>query len=712
MANDSKSELLNDATDSYGDNSISSLKGEDRVRLRPEAILGSSGINGARHTVIEILGNSLDEATSGYGKRIEVKRYLDGSISIRDYGRGVPLGWNEKEKRWNWDLVYNELYAGGKYDDSQNELNKIDWDTVTWDYLIANLNYLFSIGLNGLGGAATQYSSRFFTVKSYSNGVCREMQFERGKPILSELKEYSTDENDGTFIHWKPDDEVFTDVDIDAKWLIDTCGDTLQVAGVEFYFKDEESGQELTIAGDGLIGIFERKFGHDLVKETDTREELENALYSCSEITHGTVSTKGKTEIYVCKADVLFGFTKRLHNPVCYHNNIKMGGGVQYTAVSQAVADFFTNRGRENDIKIESDDYRGILTFAVSTYSNLSDLRGQTKDSVHNQFIEDSVYDLVFNRLNTEYGKNNPEVVDAVNRVIENASIRIQTRELARLQREQKRAQKRAKPDKFNSCRAYDRKDASNAELWITEGDSADGAVLNARNSDFQATLPIRGKALNVLKSSIDKIIKNKEITEIFNILETGMDLGIDEDGFDISKLRFDKIVFATDADEDGYQIRVLLFLIFYRLAPQLITEGHIYIAEPPLFQIKLNDNSVMYAMTNEDRDKILKKYSGRIRGVNRFKGLGEMDAEILRETTVNPETRMKFTQLQMDMNDELSRDIIDCLFGADKFKQRKNVLVGILGEEVANMLEENALLFNEMEESDIDTGIEVVEVE
>lgn len=702
---------MNGSSENYGDNSISSLKGEDRVRLRPEAILGSSGINGARHTVIEILGNSLDEATSGYGKRIEVKRYLDGSISIRDYGRGVPLGWNEKEQRWNWDLVYSELYAGGKYDDSQDKLSKIDWDTVTWDKLVSAINYVFSIGLNGLGGAATQYSSRYFTVKSVTNGVCREMQFERGRAIWKELKEYPTDEKDGTFIHWKPDDGVFTDTNIDAKWLVDTCGDTLQVAGVEFYFEDEESGQEMTIPGDGLIGIFERKVGHDLVKETNNRDELKDALYECSEITHGTVTVKGKSNIYVCKTDVLFGFTKKLHNPVCYHNNIKMGGGVQYTAISQATADFFNNRGKENDIKIESDDYRGILTFAVSTYSNLSDLRGQTKDSVHNQFIEDSVYDLVFNRLNTEYGKGNQEVLNAVNKVIENASIRIQTRELAKLQREQKRAQKRAKPAKFNSCRAYDKKDASIAELWITEGDSADGSILNARDSNFQATLPIRGKALNVLKSSIDKIIKNKEITEIFNILETGMDLGID-DSFDISKLRFDKIVFATDADEDGYQIRVLLFLIFYRLAPQLITDGHIYIAEPPLFQIKLNDNSVKYAMTNEERDKLLKKYQGRVRGVNRFKGLGEMDAGILRETTVNPETRLHFTKLSMDMQDELSRDIIDCLFGADKFKQRKSVLVSILGEEVANMLEENALLFNEMEESDIDTGIEVVTIE
>ena len=530
--------MANDlTTENYGDNSISSLKGENRVRLRPEAILGSSGINGARHTVTEIVGNSLDEVSAGFGTKIEIKRYTDGSISVRDYGRGVPLGWNEKEERWNWDLVYNELYAGGKYDDGQAYLQSIeDWSQVTFEGLVGVLNYLFSIGLNGLGGAATQYSSRYFIVRSISKGTCNEMQFEKGRPVLDELKSYPTDEEDGTFIKWKPDDEVFSDTDITSKWLVDTFGDTLQVAGVKFVFDDEETEEHLEIDGDGLIGIFERKVGHDLVKTTSNREELESALYHCEEFTHGTVNVKGKNQVYVCNTEILFGFTKKLHNPVCYHNNIKMGGGVQYTAISQAVGDFFSNRGKENDIKIESDDYRGMLTFVVSTYSNLSDLRGQTKDSVHNQFIEDSVYDLVFNRLNTEYGKSNQEVVDAVNRVIENASIRIQTKELARLQREQKRAQKRAKPTKFNSCRAYDRKDASNAELWITEGDSADGAVLNARNSDFQATLPIRGKALNVLKSSIDKIIKNKEITEIFNILETGMDLGIDEDGFDISK--------------------------------------------------------------------------------------------------------------------------------------------------------------------------------
>lgn len=704
---------MSDMNNVYDDNSISSLKGAERVRLRPEAILGSSGINGARHTVTEIVGNALDEVSAGYGDKIEIKLYKDGAVSVRDYGRGVPLGWNEKEQRWNWDLVYNDLYSGGKYDDGQGYLQSIkDWSQITLNGLIDNVNYLFSIGLNGLGGSATQYSSKYFTVKSYKNGVCQEMQFEHGSPIWEGLSEYQTNEVDGTFIKWKPDDKVFSDTDITAKWLIDTFSDTLQVAGVDFIFDDESTGEHIEVKGDGIIGIFERKVGYDLLKSASTREELENALYHCEGLTHGTMTVKGKVnQVYVCNAEVLFGFTKKLHNSVCYHNNIKMSGGVQYTAISQALSDFFTARGRERDIKIESDDYRGLMTFVVSTYSNFSDLHGQTKDSVHNQFIEDLIYDLVFNRLNTEYGKNNAEVRTTVDKVIENASIRIQTKELAKLQREQKRAQKRPKPAKFNSCRAYDRKDASIAELWITEGDSADGAVLNARNSDFQATLPIRGKALNVLKASIDKIVKNKEITEIFNIIETGMDLGLN-DSFDISKLRFDKIVFATDADEDGYQIRVLLFLIFYRLAPQLITEGHIYIAEPPLFQIKLNDNTVHYASTNEDRDKLLKKYAGRVKGVSRFKGLGEMDANILRETTINPETRIKFTQLKMDINDNLSRDIIDCLFGADKFKQRKKVLISILGEEVANMLEENALLFNEMEESDIDTGIEVIEVE
>lgn len=696
----------------YGDTSISSLKGADRVRLRPEAILGSSGIAGARHTVIEILGNSLDEASSGFGDRIEVKRYKDGAISIRDYGRGVPMGYNEAEHRWNWDLVFNELYAGGKYDDGQEFLHSIDdWSNVTWQYLVQKLNYLFSIGLNGLGASATQYSSRYFTVQSYTDGVCRQMDFERGIPKSDTLKEFKTKEPNGTFIKWLPDDEVFSDIDVGSDWLQDMCGDTLQVAGINFSFEDEETGKKVEIDGNGLLGIFYRKLASSLVNKVGSVDELKEHVYRAEDFSHGNITVKGKDCIYVCRAEVLFGFTDGAKQPCCYHNNIKMGGGVQFDAVYGAVAEFFTGEGRARGIKIDPDDYRGVVGCAVSTYSNLSDLRGQTKDSVHNGFIYNLVYNLVLNELRLEHGKGNPEVQAVIDKVIENAQVRIQTKEMAKLAREQKRAEKKAKPDKFCSCKAYDKKDSSIAELWITEGDSANSSLKAARNSDFQALYPIRGKVLNVLKADAKRIVNNQIIQEIFNIIETGMELGGDNNTFDIDRLRFDKIVFATDADEDGYQIRVLLFLIFYRLAPELLRTGHIYIAETPLFEIKLTDGSAVYVQTEAEKEEALKNNAGKVRAISRFKGLGEVDADVLRKTTVHPDSR-HLVPLTMDVNDEQSREVIDVLFGQDKFKQRKKVLTAILGESVASMLEENALLFNELEEEDIETELDIITVE
>jgi DNA gyrase subunit B len=690
----------------YDDSSISSLKGAQRVRLRPEAILGSSSIIGARHTVTEILGNALDEASSGYGNRIEVKRYEDKAVSIRDYGRGVPMGYNQEEKRWNWDLVFNELYAGGKYDDGQAFLKGIsDWTGITWDYLISNLNYLFSIGLNGLGASATQYSSRYFIVRSYKNGVCREMNFERGVPKWKDLKEYDTEEKDGTFIKWLPDDEVFSDTDVGAEWLKDMCGDTLQVAGVDFVFDDELSGEHIEIAGNGLQGIFDRKLSSVMIDDTPEKR------YNVSNFTHGSVNVKGKTCIYVCKAEVLFGFSSKQTSPCCYHNNIKMSGGTQFDAVQVAVSDFFKTQGNAAGIKIEPDDYRGIVACAVSTYSNLSDLRGQTKDSVHNGFIYELVYNLINTKLREEYGKGNEDVIQAVKKVIENAEVRVQTRELAKLAREQKKAERKPKPDKFVSCKAYDKKEYDRAELWISEGDSATTALKEARNSDMQALYPIRGKVLNVLKADISRIVKNKVIQEIFNIIETGMELGGEQNNFDLNNLKFDKIIFATDADEDGYQIRVLLFLIFYRLAPDLLRTGHIYIAETPLFELKLTDGSVLYADTNAEKERLMQEYKGRVKSTKRFKGLGEVDADVLRRTTIHPDTR-RLTPLTLDVNDNASRQVIDTLFGADKDNQRKKILTTLLGEHVVSMMEDNALMFDELEETDIEDGIEYTVVE
>lgn len=759
----------------YDDSSIDLLLGEARIRKRPASMLGSSGIDGAQHGFTEIYGNALDEKSSGFGSKLEVKHYADGSISLRDYGRGVPLGWNEKRKNWNWHIIYNELYGGGKYSNGQWYLRSIDrwsewdiddedinkelytnfgisaedipsdgevhryndidikndgeklylkvnnlsWGTASWDILNSRLNYLASVGLNGLGAASTQYTSEFFEVKSYRDGKCTAYNFKHGRPIIDgktvnmfdgsydvmshrpEDHITNTDEPNGTYIHWKPDSLVFSDVNISGEWLLEVCEDIANVANVDLHFEDEITGKVVDIKAGNLKDGLELKCGASLIKDDD-----ENIMFmDASGFNHGNTVVEGQPFTWVCKVDATLAYAKEHSYVAGFHNSVKMKSGAHYDGVKIAIRNFFTTQANKRGIKLEYSDYENIFSVMVSTYCNYASIRNQTKDKVEDTFIQDIVKDCIQNKLELELAKGNKELSNAVDRVINEAQTRIAIRQAAKEIREAKKTVKLRDPDKFHTCKAYMRKDYSITELWITEGDSAQGAVDQARNSDFQATFPVKGKCLNVLKSSLDKILHNDEIKGIFALLGTGMDIG-HEDLFDISSLKFDKIIFATDADEDGFQIRVLLFLIFYKLAPQLITEGHVYIAETPRFEVVLNDGTKLYARDDVERDKLRAEYEGRVRKINRFKGLGEVNADVLSKTTVSPATR-NLVQLKMDLNDNNLRDLFDALFGMDKYHQRKKILTTVLGEDVADMLTENALLLEEIENSDIDEGIE-----
>ena len=756
----------------YDDSSIDMLIGAERIRRRPASMLGSSGLDGARHGFTEIYGNALDEASSGFGNKLEVKYYTDGSISIRDYGRGVPLGWNEKRKNWNWHIIYNELYGGGKYNNGQWYLRSIDnwsdwnindkeivsalkenfgitpkdvpndgniyryedielkrddttiyvhvnsasWATATWEFLNERLNYLASVGLNGLGAASTQYTSAYFIVKSYRNGVCTTCKFEHGMPVINgkpvnmfdgsyDVESYVADneptsEEDGTFIHWLPDNEVFSDVNVGGDWLFETCQDIAGVAGIDLHFVDETAGVDRYINAGTLTTLAEKNDGKLLLDADDKPIVLTSHNFG-----HGNTNVEGKPFVWVCKVDVALAFTKTPVQTVCYHNSVRMKGGAQYEGVLMAINKFFADVALKQGVKLEPSDYESIFAVVVSSYSNYASFRNQTKDEVDDSFIRGIVYQTILDKLNMEYGKGNKQLTDATERVISEAQTRIAIRQAAKEIREAKKVTKQKDPEKFHTCKAYMHKDYSITELWITEGDSAQGAVDKARNSDFQATFPVRGKCLNVLKSSLDKILKNEEIKGIFSLLGTGMDIG-HENLFEIDKLKFDKIIFATDADEDGFQIRVLLFLIFYKLAPQLLIDGHVYIAETPRFEIILSTGDTLYAKDDEERDKIIEENGARVRTIKRFKGLGEVNADVLRKTTVHPDTR-NLVPITVNFQDENERELIDALFGADKYCQRKKILTTVLGEDVANMMEENALLINEIENSDIDEGVD-----
>ena len=764
----------------YNDSSIDQLVGAERIRRRPASMLGDNGLDGARHGFTEIYGNALDEASSGYGNQLDVVYYENGAMSIRDYGRGVPLGWNEDKNNYNWHIIYNELYGGGKYDNGQWYLRSLDtwsdwkdtdvellksiqsnygvdlseipedgvertiedlrvkhengkfylkvnnasWGMASWEFLNKRLNYLASVGLNGLGAASTQYTSEFFTVKSYRNGVCTEMNFRRGIPVINdeevnvftqnvdmkelEPKTYDTDEQDGTFIYWKPDSEVFTNVDIGSDWLFETCKDIAHVAGIKLNFEDKVSGKTEVIEAGNLQTLLSSKYSNILQIDDTTEEPI---MFETNKFSHGNIRVEGKPYVWVCKADITIGIVSKECDNYCYHNSVKMKSGAQYDGIYYALSQFFSEISSAKGVKITEDDYKEYFGVCVSSYSNYASFRNQTKDAVQDVFISDLVRDAIYEKLKMEYGKGNKALMGVIDSVVESANTRIAEKALRKIANEAKKVTRLKEPEKFVTCKAYEKKQYDVTELWITEGDSAKGSVKSARDKDFQAIFPIRGKGLNVLKASIDKILANVEIKNLFALLGTGFDINLkDHNPFDITKLKFDKIIFATDADEDGYQIRVLLFLIFYKLAPKLLQEGHVYIAETPRFEVIMTDGTAEYALDDRGRDEILSANAGRVKKVNRFKGLGEVDADVLRKTTVAPESR-NLIRLSCDFQNETEREFIDALFGADKFKQRKAILTSVLGGNVADMMDENALLIEQIENSDIEeeTEYEVV---
>ena len=687
----------------YNENDIVQQRGAERIRLRPASMLGSASLSGARHGFTEIYGNALDEASTGFGDKLEVVYYEDGAISVRDYGRGVPIGWNEKEANWNWHIIYNELYGGGKYDNHQAKLRAItNWD----NFDESAFNYLYSVGLNGLGAASTQYTSEYFTVKSYKSGVCTEMNFKAGLPIIDgvptnvhvgehDMKQYApstypTEEADGTLIKWKPDIKVFDNVNIGGDWLYEVCKDIAYVAKMNLHFENHQTGFVDDIKAGTIV---------DLVLANNVENAVLDSVgnpvvYDINNFAHGLSSVEGKEFLWVCKANVAIEYVKERPNVACYHNSVKMKYGVQYDAVYAALDKFFTDIAKQKGIKkLVRDDYVNNFSVIVSSYSNYASFRNQTKDQVTNDFIFDIVYNSISSYLMREYGKGSKVLTETIDSVITAAQTRIAIQEYSSHHKEVNKLAKSKDPNKFSTCKAYMRKDYANTELWIAEGDSASGAITKARNSDFQAVFPVRGKCLNVLKSSVDKILKNKEIRDIFGLLGTGMDLG--HDGlFDISQLKFNKIIFATDADEDGFQIRVLLFLIFYKLAPEIIRQGHIYIAETPRFEVKLKTGESLYAKTGAELDKITSEHGDSIRGITRFKGLGEADPPMLRETTVHPKTR-SLVSLQTSLQNQTEHDVVDALFGMDKHCLRRSILTEVLGEEIVESLGEGGLQFD-----------------
>lgn len=666
----------------YDDNSISQLKGAERVRLRPEALLGSKGIDGARHGIYEIVGNASDEQLAGFGNKLDIALYEDGSVSVRDYGRGVPLGWNEKEQNWNYYLIYEELYAGGKYDDNQDFLKTItDWD----NFKITDVPYLFKVGLNGLGAAATQCTSEYCIVESYRDGQMKRMEYKDGNHCLDALIEEPTDKPNGTFVKWKPDVRVFTDVNIGSKWLDKLCKSLAYVSGFDVTFDNKGTIKEY--------------------KGSSIEEEMKESTGSCTMVHNFTHEVDKSGDVCICFADIAVGVGGR--GSEFFHNKVEVKGGVHAEAVSNAQYNFFSSLFKKRGLKLNPSDYSGKFSYIISSLSNKVSYRGQTKDSLDDDYVYRCISEAIYNMFEMEYAKGSDWIMDIVEEIQKNIENRMAVAELSKNLKDVEKASKKGKASmKFRPCEAYG-KNPDEVEFWIMEGDSAGNSFKNARDPKYQCFLTIRGKSLNVFKSTLDKLIANREIRDIISVLGCGVDLGIDDfESFDISKLRVGKIIFASDADIDGLHIRMLLFLIFYKLFPELLVQGKVFVAQTPLHVINLKNDTSVYCMTDDERNKKIEEIgSYNIKSIDRFKGLGEVNADQLWDTTLNPDTRT-LVPLKIDRNDTDIYDVIECLFGKSTDRRKKAILGSMLGsdyDEVMDSIDEMIEYVNNLDLSQVE---------
>ena len=607
----------------YGNESIQSLKGADRVRKRPAVIFGSDGIEGCEHAVFEIISNSIDEARAGYGDRIVITRYKDGSIEVEDFGRGCPVDWNSNEQRYNWELLFCELYAGGKYD--------------------AGGDYEYSLGLNGLGLCSTQYSSEWMDVEICRDGFLYNLHFEHGENVGGMKKEATNRRKTGSKIRWKPDDQVFTDINVPLEWFQEAIKRQAVVnAGLLFILRD----QKPTGGFESYEYLYQNGIS-DYVKElVGSEQTLTGVQFWQGERTGRDREDKPE---YKVKMQFACCFSNRVKLIEYYHNSshLEHGGSpekaVKSAFVSQIDA-YIKSSGKylKNESKISFQDVEECLILVSSSFSSQTSYENQTKKAITNKFVAEAMMDFLKHQLEVFFIEN----PDDAARVAEQVLINKRSRENAEKTRMNLKKKLTATMDmtnrvqKFVDCRT---KDVSRREIYIVEGDSALGACKQGRDSEFQAIMPVRGKILNCLKADYDKIFKSDIITDLLKVLGCGVEVkskaNKELSSFDLENLRWNKVVICTDADVDGYQIRTLILTMLYRLTPTLIEKGYVFIAESPLYEINCKDDTY-FAYTEEEKARITEKLGKAKYTVQRSKGLGENEPDMMWLTTMNPETR------------------------------------------------------------------------
>lgn len=642
-------------TQEYGNDSIVSLKGADRVRKRPAVIFGSDGLDGCCHSVFEILSNSIDEAREGFGKQINITKFQDGSIEIEDFGRGIPVDFNKNEDKYNWELVFCELYAGGKYNNADSE------------------SYEFSLGLNGLGLCSTQYSSEYMDVDIRRDGYRYTLHFEKGENIGGLKKEKYDKKDTGTKIKWKPDIEVFTDINVPAEYFEDTLKRQAIVnAGVNFVLK---------IHNGKSFDTYEYNYKNGI---TDYVEEIagDKSLTSVQTWTGESMcrDRDDKPE-YKVKMSFALTFSNKINLTEYYHNSSWLEhGGSPDLAVKNAfvyqIDSYLKQNGKynKNESKIKFADVEDCLVLIGSSFSSVTSYANQTKKAITNKGIQQAMTEFLRHNLEVYFIENPLEADKIAGQVLINKRSR-ESADKTRLNIQKNLSGKMditSRVAKFVDCRSRDK---SERELFIVEGDSALGACKQARDPNFQAIMPIRGKILNCLKVDYDRIFKSEIITDLLKVLGCGVEVkskaNKELSTFDIENLRWNKIVICTDADVDGFHIRTLVLTMIYRLTPTLIDMGKVFIAESPLYEITTK-NEVYFAYDENEKEQFLKQIDGKFT-IQRSKGLGENEPDMMNMTTMNPATR-RLIKVVPGQAEESAR-MFDILFGDDLGKRKEFII-------------------------------------
>ncbi len=642
----------------YNNESMTLLKGPDKVRKRPAVIFGSDSLEGCQHAAFEIISNSIDEAREGFGNRIIVTRYADHSIEVQDFGRGLPVDYNNKEKRYNWELAFCEMYAGSKYDTNNNG------------------SYEYSLGLNGLGLCSTQFASDYMEAEIHNGGYKYTLNFKKGFIVGDMIKEEYTKKDTGTRIKWLPDLEVFTDIDIPLEYFQDTLKKQAVVnAGVKFILKNQVGKSFETYEYLYENGI------EDYVKECVGADALTSV-----QTWQGDAVGRDREDLpdYKLKMNISLTFSNKFQLKEFYHNSsfLENGGSPDKATRLGFVAQIDSylkqnNKYQKSDSKITFQDIEDCLVLVISSFSTQTSYANQTKKAITNKFIQDAMTDFIKHQLEVYFIENPLEAGKIADQVLINMRSRVKA-EKTRLGMKESLIQNVSnltnRIQKFVDCRT---KDVELRELFIVEGDSALGACKQSRNAEFQAIMPVRGKILNCLKSEYDRIFKSDVITDLVKVIGCGVEVpskkksGKDMISFNLDMLKWNKIIICTDADVDGFHIRTLILTMIYRLMPTLINEGKVFIAESPLYEINCGDET-WFAYTEKEKNDVIAEIGNKKYSIQRSKGLGENDPEMMSLTTMNPSTR-RLIKIEPSFAQETA-DKFDLLLG-DNLIGRKDYI-------------------------------------